>query len=119
MNDLKFAFRQLLKNPGFTAVAVFTHALGVTGTEVQELHSRIVAFDNLPGSRDVYGFHAGHDFAALVGNERRGLSHEFASLATDRVHLPMVSRRHQLLERGGRRCRGAVLSVPFAGGTDG
>ena len=22
MNDLKFAFRQLLKNPGFTAVAV-------------------------------------------------------------------------------------------------
>ncbi len=24
MNDLKFAFRQLLKNPGFTAVAVLT-----------------------------------------------------------------------------------------------
>ena len=29
MNDLKFAFRQLLKNPGFTAVAVLTLALGV------------------------------------------------------------------------------------------
>ena len=27
MNDLKFAFRQLLKNPGFTAVAVLTLAL--------------------------------------------------------------------------------------------
>ena len=26
MNDLKFAFRQLLKNPGFTAVAVLTLA---------------------------------------------------------------------------------------------
>ena len=29
MNDLKFAFRQLLKNPGFTAVAVLTLAIGI------------------------------------------------------------------------------------------
>jgi predicted permease len=29
MNDLKFAFRQLLKNPGFTAVAIITLALGI------------------------------------------------------------------------------------------
>src|SRR5438874_3953251 len=29
MNDFKFAFRQLLKNPGFTAVAVLTLALGL------------------------------------------------------------------------------------------
>src|SRR5881628_1510381 len=29
MNDLCHAFRQLLKNPGFTAVAVLTIALGI------------------------------------------------------------------------------------------
>src|SRR6058998_336753 len=29
MNDFKFAFRQLLKNPGFTTVAVITLALGI------------------------------------------------------------------------------------------
>ena len=29
MNDLKFAIRQLLQPPGFTAVAVLTLALGI------------------------------------------------------------------------------------------
>jgi len=65
----------------------------ISSAEIQTLHSRIIAFDNLPGARDIYGFRAGHNFAVLVGNERRGLSREFASLATDRVQVPMISRR--------------------------
>ena len=32
MHDLKFAFRQLLKNPGFTAVTVLALALGIGAT---------------------------------------------------------------------------------------
>src|SRR5579862_9184696 len=32
MNDLKSAFRQLVKNPGFSAVAILTLALGIGAT---------------------------------------------------------------------------------------
>ena len=32
MNDLKFAFRQLLKNPSFSAVAILALAIGIAVT---------------------------------------------------------------------------------------
>jgi tRNA G18 (ribose-2'-O)-methylase SpoU len=65
----------------------------IDASEIRNLHSRIVAVDNLPGAAEVYGYQAGSDFAAMVGNERRGLSYECARLATDKVQVPMLSRR--------------------------
>jgi tRNA(Leu) C34 or U34 (ribose-2'-O)-methylase TrmL len=67
--------------------------LPITGAEVRARHARAIAFDNLAGARDLFGFHAGRDFALMVGNERRGLSRELAALASDRVQVPMLSRR--------------------------
>ena len=46
MNDLKFAIRQLLKNPGFTAVAVLTFALGIGVTSTV-----FSVVENLPFSK--------------------------------------------------------------------
>ena len=64
-----------------------------TGSEIKASHSRIVAFDNLPGAVEVYGFYPGRNPAVLLGNERRGLSYEFREMATDAVEIPMLSRR--------------------------
>ncbi|MCI0536573.1 MAG: ABC transporter permease [Verrucomicrobiales bacterium] len=50
MNDLKFAVRQLLKRPGFAAVAVFTLALGIGATTAIFSVTRTLLFDPLPVS---------------------------------------------------------------------
>src|SRR6266581_4770332 len=46
MNDLRFAFRQLLKNPGFTAVAVLALAASTVARAQQETEhvDRTLAF---------------------------------------------------------------------------
>src|SRR5437773_1045758 len=48
MNDLKFAFRQLLKNPGFSAVAVLTLALGIGATTAIYSAVQTTLIDPLP-----------------------------------------------------------------------
>src|SRR3989454_51042 len=48
MNDLRFAVRQLLKNPGFTAAAVLTLALGIGATTAIVSVVNTAVFDPLP-----------------------------------------------------------------------
>ncbi len=65
----------------------------VTDDELVESNSQLIAFDNLPGARDVYGFRASHESRLIVGNERRGISHRLRSMANDTVHVRMHSKR--------------------------
>ncbi len=56
-------------------------------------YGQVIACDNLPGARELYGFRAKSRFALLVGNERRGLTHSSRRIATDSLQIPMQSRR--------------------------
>ena len=52
MNDLRFALRQLLKNPAFTGVAVLSLALGIAANVIVLGWIQAVLVDTLPGTRD-------------------------------------------------------------------
>src|SRR5438128_176494 len=52
MNDLKFAVRQLLKSPGFTAVAVLTLALGIGANLAIFTFANSLLIRPLPGIHD-------------------------------------------------------------------
>jgi putative ABC transport system permease protein len=55
VNDLKFAIRQLLKNPGFTAVAVLTLALGIGANTTVLSWIDSALLHPVPGARDADG----------------------------------------------------------------
>ena|SRR5438067_13930976 len=91
MNDLKFAFRQLLKNAGFTAVAVVTLALGIGANTavfsfVNTILLRPLPFKEPDGLVMVFASYLGNDshkhwVAAPTLDEWRRQSRVFEGLA--------------------------------------
>src|ERR1051325_2528753 len=90
MTNLKFAFRQLLKNPGFTVVAVLTLALGIgANTAIFSLIDGIL-FRPLPfqdPERLIWIANVGEggmsSVTTTVGNFKdwRSMNHSFEALA--------------------------------------
>ena len=85
MNDLKFAFRQLLKNPGFTAVAVLTLALGIGANTAMFSVLNAVLLRPLPFTDpERLMFVEGQNWRELSGGDFNDLntrSHSFSHVA--------------------------------------
>jgi len=69
MQDLRFAFRQLLKNPGFTAVAVLTLALGIGASTAIYSVVNTVLLNPVPGTEP--------DRLIQIGERSHGNKDEF------------------------------------------
>ena len=84
MNDLRFALRQLIKSPGFTAVAVLSLALGIGATTTVFCWIQSILLNPLPG--------ADHQEEMVV------LTTSYADEMWDTVSLPDLKDYRELKE---------------------
>lgn len=65
----------------------------ITYGDLSQDFSPIVAFDNIEGAQDVYGFQlpAAVRPAVVMGNERQGIARDIQALASHRVQIPMFA----------------------------
>src|SRR5882724_872929 len=118
MNDLKFAFRQLLKNPGFTAVAVLTLALGigantavfsvVNGLLLRPLPYRdserlAIIWTHSPGANVAQDWPSPGQFSAIKADHR-----VFEALALARGNIAILTGQ-EAPERASERLKHAVI----------
>jgi tRNA G18 (ribose-2'-O)-methylase SpoU len=67
------------------------HLLGVTSST--SIDGRLIAIENTPGAREIYGRRPLRDDATVaVGNERRGISQRLLAIADETIVIPTQSR---------------------------
>src|SRR5437588_1764809 len=107
IQDFKFAFRQLLKAPGFTAVAVFTLALAIgVNSAIFALSNRFLLHPMVPlRPEEVVNVfncrqNANHDYREFSYNEFRELRENGGDLFTDLAALEFavagIGRDHEM-----------------------
>ncbi len=90
MNDLKFPLRQLLKNPGFTAVAVLTHEI---------LDFRFAICDLAAGRRNPASRHDGGQFAGLPSQRLNYIPARQTGVGNRQLASPIANRKSEIANR--------------------
>ena len=127
--DLRYALRQLRKNPGFGSAAIFILALGIGGTSAIFSVLNPILFEPLPysnASRIMTIWYSGSNGARIgqafhTYREVTARNHSFEALAVTKSWEPAISGGNQPERLQAQRVSAGyfrVLSVPVALGRD-